>query len=224
MRCDTSDPKMATSPVVTCDSASFLMADQTCAWNGSSFSKPNCRSEPAAMPRAICAASMAMVPLPQQGSYSGCAATAPVSGFHQPLAASMAAGQGFLQRGIALSWRQPRLNSGSPRGVDVERAAVGGQVGEHAAVGPGSRLLGRTPWALARKRSAMGVLDAQGWAKFRLCSGLCWAVGLDLEGLLRGEPDLPGHAAGDGVEVVFCCGRAHGPARPARAAPGGCAG
>jgi len=95
-------------------SASSFSAAQTWAWNGSSFSKPKRRCPPAARPRAICAASMAMVPLPQHGSYRGSADTAPVSGSHQPLAASIAAASVSLSGASPLSWRQPRLNSGSP--------------------------------------------------------------------------------------------------------------
>jgi hypothetical protein len=59
------------------------------------------------MLQAICAASMAMVPLPQQGSYSG---TLP----SQPLAAIMAAASVSFSGASPLSSRQPRLNSGSP--------------------------------------------------------------------------------------------------------------
>ncbi|MCY1356476.1 hypothetical protein D9M69_429300 [compost metagenome] len=175
MRCDTSEPKTAMALACCALAASFLMAAQTCAWNGSSFSKPKRRSEPAAMPLAICAASMAMVPLPQQGSYSGALATSPVSGFHQPLAASMAAARVSFSGASPLSWRQPRLNSGSPEvsmysvQLSVVRCAKMRQSGHWVS------MLGRTPLALARKRSATASL-MRSVAKFRLCSGLCWAV------------------------------------------------
>ena len=76
--------------------------------NGSSFSKPKRRSWPGAMLQAICAASMAMVPLPQQGSYSGTSCAS------QPLAAIMAAASVSFSGASPLSSRQPRLNSGSP--------------------------------------------------------------------------------------------------------------
>jgi hypothetical protein len=59
------------------------------------------------MPQAICAASIGIVPLPQQGSYSGVVAS-------QPLAAIMAAASVSLSGASPLSVRQPRLNSGSP--------------------------------------------------------------------------------------------------------------
>ncbi len=63
------------------------------------------------MPQAICAASMAMVPLPQHGSYSGTPSRAASA---QPLAASMAAASVSFSGASPLSSRQPRLNSGSP--------------------------------------------------------------------------------------------------------------
>lgn len=66
---------------------------------------------PAGIRQAICAASMAMVPLPQQGSYSGTGASPSGS---QPLAAIMAAARVSLSGASPLSSRQPRLNSGSP--------------------------------------------------------------------------------------------------------------
>jgi hypothetical protein len=67
---------------------------------------------------------------------------------------------------------------------------------------------GRTP-LLARKRSATASFTRRA-AKFRLLSGLCWAVTFDLEALAWGEPDFPGHAAGQFVKVVFA---AIGPVR-----------
>ena len=63
------------------------------------------------MLQAICAASMAMVPLPQQGSYSGNKSSSPSA---QPLAAIMAAASVSFSGASPLSSRQPRLNSGSP--------------------------------------------------------------------------------------------------------------
>jgi len=59
------------------------------------------------MLQATCAASMAMVPLPQQGSYKGTWAS-------QPLAAIIAAASVSFSGASPLSSRQPRLNSGSP--------------------------------------------------------------------------------------------------------------
>ena len=72
MRCATSLPKMiggwpgASSSSASC--ACCLITSQTWRWNGRYFSKAKRRSEPGAMLQAICAASMAIVPLPQQGS------------------------------------------------------------------------------------------------------------------------------------------------------------
>ena len=63
------------------------------------------------MLQAICAASIAIVPLPQQGSYSGSKIAIASA---QPLAASMAAASVSFSGASPLSSRQPRLNSGSP--------------------------------------------------------------------------------------------------------------
>jgi hypothetical protein len=71
------------------------------------------------MLQAICAASMAMVPLPQQGSYSGCVG----GGASQPLAAIIAAASVSFSGASPLSSRQPRLNSGSPE-VSMYSVAV----------------------------------------------------------------------------------------------------
>ncbi len=79
--------------------------------NGSRRSQAKRRSAPGAMPQAICAASMAIVPEPQQGS---CRAP-PVAGVpRQPAAASIAAASVSLSGASPLSLRQPRLNSDSP--------------------------------------------------------------------------------------------------------------
>ena len=59
------------------------------------------------MLQATWAASMRIVPLPQQGSYSGMLAS-------QPLAAIMAAARVSFSGASPLSSRQPRLNRGSP--------------------------------------------------------------------------------------------------------------
>ena len=59
--------------------------------------------------QAICAASMAMVPLPQHGSYSGWRTSSA-----QPLAAIIAAARVSFSGASPLSSRQPRLNRASP--------------------------------------------------------------------------------------------------------------
>jgi hypothetical protein len=74
------------------------------------------------MLQAICAASMAMVPLPQQGSYRGSRSSSPEA---QPLAAIMAAASVSLSGASPLSWRHPRLNRGSPEvSMYSEQASV----------------------------------------------------------------------------------------------------
>ena len=92
-------------------SASSSMASHTCLWKGTSFSNAKRRRMPAGMRRAICAASISTVPLPQQGSYSGWGSSPCGS---QPVAAIMAAARVSLSGASPLSSRQPRLNSASP--------------------------------------------------------------------------------------------------------------
>jgi hypothetical protein len=87
---------------------------------GSMRSKAKRRIEPGAMPQAICAASMTMVPAPQQGSSSGPSSARPC----QPAAASMAAARVSFSGASPLSSRQPRLNSGFARGVGIQRGMV----------------------------------------------------------------------------------------------------
>ena len=111
-------------------------------------------------------------------------------------------GQGFLQRRIALVLPPAALEERLAGGVDVERALVGGQVREHARVGPAG--LDAGPHAARLGAEAVGdrVLDAQR-GEVEALERAVLRGGLDLEGLLRREPDLPGHAARDGVEVVL---------------------
>ena len=78
---------------------------------GSSRSQAKRRSAPGAMPQAICAASMAIVPEPQQGS---CRAPPAAGVPRQPAAASIAAASVSLSGASPVSLRQPRLNSDSP--------------------------------------------------------------------------------------------------------------
>jgi hypothetical protein len=73
-------------------------------------SKAKRRCRPGAMPQAICAASMATVPAPQQGSSSGPSSARPC----QPAAASMAAASVSFSGASPVSSRQPRLKRGSP--------------------------------------------------------------------------------------------------------------
>ena len=107
MRKATSLPKTGAVGSCSRSRASSIRPCQTWFWKGSNFSKPKRRCKPGAMPQAICAASIGMVPLPQQGSYRGTVAS-------QPLAAIMAAARVSFKGASPLSVRQPRLNSGSP--------------------------------------------------------------------------------------------------------------
>jgi len=113
MRCATSLPKMVGRVPGggrrRARTASSRRASHTCGWNGSIFSKANRRRVPGAMLQAIWAASMAMVPLPQHGSYRGCEGSSA-----QPQEAIMAAASVSLSGASPLSSRQPRLNRASP--------------------------------------------------------------------------------------------------------------
>ena len=140
------------------------------------------------MLQAMAAASMAMVPLPQQGSYKDKPRSTPLvwgmlggaspgalrKGMLQPLAASMAAAKVSFKGASPLSTRHPRLNKGSP---EVSMYSVMWSVVRWAykrTSGHWVLTLGRSP-PLARKRSATASLTRK-VAKFRLLSGLCWAV------------------------------------------------
>jgi hypothetical protein len=119
MRCATSLPKMVGrlpgGGSGWARKASACSASHTWAWNGSIFSKANRRRLPGAMLQAICAASMAMVPLPQHGSYSG---TRRVGG---PAAGGDHRGrQRLLQRRLALVLAPAALEQRLARGVDVQ--------------------------------------------------------------------------------------------------------
>ncbi|MDT4835952.1 hypothetical protein FQZ97_696320 [compost metagenome] len=111
-------------------------------------------------------------------------------------------GQGFLQRGVALVLAPAALEQRLARGVDVQRAAVGGQVRKDAAVGPLGLDAGAHAIGLGAEAVGHGVLDAQG-GEVQALQRAVLGRGLDLEGLLGREPDLPGHAVGDGVQVVL---------------------
>jgi hypothetical protein len=137
---------------------------------------------PAAIPQAICAASMAMVPLPQQGSYSG----TPVGrrAVSQPLAAIIAAARVSFSGASPLSSRQPRLNSGSPEVSMYSVARVGGQVGIDAHVGPLGVHVGAHAGLWLSEAVGHRVLDLQ---RGKVQAGQRAVLGrdLDLEGLLR---------------------------------------
>ena len=172
------------------------------------------------MLQAICAASMAIVPLPQQGSYSGSRSSLAIG----PAAGGdHGGGQRFLQRRIALVFAPAALEQRLARGVDVEREAVGGQVGVDAHIGPLGVHIRAHAAALSRKRSQTASLILSA-AKFRLVSGLCCAVTSTLMLCLRREPDFPRHLAGGAVQVLLVAVLGVATAAPARAGPAGCAG
>ena len=116
-----------------------------------------------------------MVPLPQQGSYSGTLATRRSAGCHQPLAASMAAASVSFSGASPLSCRQPRLNSGSPLVSMYSVAWLALRCALTRTSGRWVSMLGRTPPARSRKRSATASFTRR-VAKFRLRSGLPCAV------------------------------------------------
>ena len=125
--------------------------------NGSSRSKAKRRCRPGAMPQAICAASMAMVPEPQQGSCSA----PPASGVpRQPAAASMAAASVSFSGASPLSSRQPRLNSDSPELSTYSVARLGAEVQHQRQVGVAGVDAGALAGGLAQL-VADRVLDAQ---------------------------------------------------------------
>ncbi len=112
MRKLTSPAKMGAAGAWTRARAALCSSRQCAAKGvkGSMRSKAKRRRLPGAMPQAICAASMAMVPAPQQGSNSGPSSARPC----QPAAASIAAASVSFSGASPLSSRQPRLNSASP--------------------------------------------------------------------------------------------------------------
>ena len=140
---------------------------------GSMRSKAKRRCSPGAMPQAICAASMAMVPAPQHGSSSGPSCARPC----QPAAASMAAAKvSFNGASPLTSWRppwasrQPRLNSASP---EVSANSVAWSRPTYSTSGrSGWRVstLGRSPVASRITSHTASLMRSA--AKFTLRSGL----------------------------------------------------
>ena len=135
--------------------------------NGSRRSKAKRRFRPGAMPQAICAASMAMVPDPQTGSCSA----PPCSGVpRQSAAASIAAASVSLSGASPLSSRQPRLNSGSPELSTYNTARSSVRCSTSDRSGCCVSTLGRSPVA-SRMASHTASLMRKA-AKFRLRKGL----------------------------------------------------
>ena len=141
-----------------------------CGLKGSIRSKAKRRCAPGAIPQAICAASMAMVPAPQHGSSSGPSSARPC----QPAAASIAAASVSFNGASPLTppsrtSRQPRLNSASP---EVSAYSVAWSGPRNRASGrSGCRVstLGLSP-SCSRTTSHTASLMRSA-AKFRLCSG-----------------------------------------------------
>ena len=179
MRKLTSPANTGTAGGCTRACASWRMACHcgSSARKGNMRSKAKRRCRPGAMPQAICAASMAMVPAPQQGSSSGPSAGRPC----QPAAASRAAASvSFRGASPLTSWRppwasrQPRLKRASP---EVSANSV-------AWSGPTYRTSGRSGWrvsTLGRSPVASRITShtaslMRRAAKFTLRSGLAWAL------------------------------------------------
>ena len=134
-------------------------------------SKAKRRCRPGAMPQAICAASMAMVPEPQQGSCSA----PPASGVpRQPAAASMAAASVSFSGASPLSSRQPRLNSGSPELSTYSEARSGPRCSSSGRSGWRVSTFGRSPVASRSWSHTASLMRSA--AKFRLFSGHFVAV------------------------------------------------
>ena len=111
-------------------------------------------------------------------------------------------GQRFLQRRIALVLAPAALEQRLARGVDVNRHRVGGQVDIHAHVGPAGVDAGAHVVELVAKAVGNRVLDLQR-GKVQALQRAVLGGDLDLEGLLRRKPHLPGHAAGNVVQVFL---------------------
>ena len=138
---------------------------------GSSRSKAKRRLSPGAMPQAICAASMAIVPEPQQGSCNA----PPSSGVpRQPAAASIAAASVSFSGASPLSSRQPRLNSGSPELSTYSEARSGPTCSINCRSGRCVSTLGRSPVASRIASHTASLMRSA--AKFRLRKGLRCAV------------------------------------------------
>ena len=166
--------------------------------NGASRSNAKRRCSPGAMPQAICAASIAIVPEPQHGSCSA----PPASGVpRQPAAASIAAASVSFSGASPLSSRQPRLNSGSPDVSTYNVGALGPEVQHELQVGA-LRVDTRPLAACLAQRVAHGVLDAQR-REVQAAQRRAVRGGVDAQRLARRDPGRPVDAARERVEVVF---------------------
>ena len=140
-----------------------------CSRKRSMRSKAKRRRPPGAMPQASCAASMAMVPAPQQGSSNGPSSARPC----QPAAASMAAARVSFSGASPVSSRQPRLNSASP---EVSAYSVACSAPTNSTSGRSAcrcATLGRAPVAWRTVSHTASLMRSA--AKFRLRSGDRWA-------------------------------------------------
>ena len=146
MRKDTSPAKIATAGSCWRARAASFRRDQLfwCGRKGSMASNANRRCSPGAMPAAICAASMAMVPAPQHASNSGPSSARPC----QPAAANMAAARVSFSGASPFrpcASRQPRLNSASPEVSAYSVAWSGDKNSVSGRSGWRVSMLGRSP-------------------------------------------------------------------------------
>ena len=111
-------------------------------------------------------------------------------------------GQRFLQWCLAHVLAPAALEQRLARGVDVERAGVGGEVGVNTRIGPlgvdvGAHAVGLGPEAVTHR-----VLDLEG-GEVQAGQRTVLRGHFDLDGFTRGEPDFPGHLAGSAVQVFL---------------------
>jgi hypothetical protein len=158
---------------------------------GSSRSKAKRRCSPGAMPQAICAASMAMVPLPQHGSCSAPPASAVPC---QP-------GQRLLQRRVSLVLAPAALEQRFARGIHVQQRALRPQVQQQLQIGP-ARVDARALARLLAQLVAHRVLDAQ-CGEVQALQRATLRGGVDAQRVLRGDPLRPFDASGQRIQIVF---------------------
>jgi hypothetical protein len=109
--------------------------------------------------------------------------------------------QRFLQRRVALIFAPSTLEQRLARGVDRQAEHIGPQVRIQSHVGPGGVDAGPLPAALAEP-VADGVLDAQR-REVQAAQGAALGRHLDLDGMARREPVLPGQRARRRIQVVL---------------------
>ena len=111
-------------------------------------------------------------------------------------------GQGLFQRRVAGVFAPASFEKRLARGVDVQRATVGRQVGINAHVRVARIDIGAHTVGFVAEAVAHRVFDFQ---RGKVQRGQ-WAVlgrDFDLDALARGEPNLPGHLARSLVQVAL---------------------